>query len=87
MKLIELWWRFWKVKPGWRLDPLHDVCCTCGAEAEVPTAYNDAGEWYLSWYCDVCGGTPLDNDHLIEWPMRRNWATPEDLKRLGFYIF
>lgn len=73
-RLIERIWKRLKVKPGWKLEPPHAVCCNCQVEPERATAYNDAGEWYLHWYCDVCGMSPLDDEHMVEWPMRRNFA-------------
>lgn len=82
----EILWRVIKVRRNWKLDPPYDLCRNCLDEPLVATAYNDAGEWYLHWYCDVCGDTPFDNEHVIRWPMKRNYATGDDLVRLGFYL-
>ena len=79
-------WRMSKVREEWELEPPYQFCRNCGDEPLLPAAYNDSGEWYLHWYCDVCGDTPDDSEHMIQWPMRRNYATNDDLKRLGFYL-
>jgi hypothetical protein len=83
--MINFLWRLLKVKVGWKLSPPAEFCPDCKDEPIFPTAYNDAGDWYLHWYCDVCG-IGMDEWTPIEWPMKRNFATVDDLKRLGFYI-
>lgn len=83
--MVRFLWRLLKVKWGWKLEPPAEFCPHCKDESILPTAYNDAGEWYLHWYCDVCG-IGMDEYTAIEWPMKKNFATVNDLKRLGFYI-
>lgn len=78
-------WRLLKVKRGWKLEPPDNFCPECKDEPILATAYNDAGDWHLNWCCDVCG-IGLGEYTEIEWPMKRNFATADDLKRLGFYI-
>jgi len=71
------------VCPGWKM-PSHK-CSKCDAQL-APMAINTGSEWYLSWdFCDEC-----DDDSAmcedIEWPFVENWATGQDLARLGFRI-
>ncbi len=87
IETVAFWiWKKVKVRGCWELKAPYQWCKNCEVEPLIPVAYNDFGEWYLHWYCDVCGDTPDDREHMIEWPMRRNFATDNDLKRLGFYL-
>jgi len=64
---------------GQRKQP--PICDHCG-KAAYPTAYNDAGEWALSWFC-VCGHFERE----ILWPFSEGAIfTPGQLRTLGFSI-
>lgn len=86
MTVIESIWRLLKVKRGWSPGRPPDRCPDCDAEGSMaPAAYDTGDGWWLHWYCDECG-TPDGNTVDIDWPMRKDWATGEDLRRLGFEI-
>ena len=85
--IAESIWRLFKVKRGWTPGQSPYECPDCEEEegSMQPAAYDTGDGWWLHWYCDVCGVPDADTAD-ISWPMRKDWATGDDLKRLGFEI-